>query len=72
MNPIDRTPSPIFKTDEDIQHEFNKVYQAVKNTVLNYGSISRREITKLYAVDKETANIIMDLIKKEFKRKNKI
>ncbi len=68
MQPIN-TSQPlytIFETDEDIQRDFESIYESAKRTFFNYGALSSKEIRSLFQVDRDTSDRIMDKIKAEF------
>jgi hypothetical protein len=67
MEPINRNPSPVFQTDEEIEELFNKTYDAARKTLLNWGSISALEITKSFQVSRDVSERVMEKIRIEFK-----
>jgi hypothetical protein len=52
--------------DEDIQRDFDSIYESAKRTFLNYGALSANEIRSLFQVDRVTSNEIMDKIKAQY------
>lgn len=70
MNPIHRpiTPVAVFKLDEELDREYQRIYQACRAMYINYGSINVDDILESYACDKENAEKIIKDLKIEFGR----
>jgi len=66
MEPVRLMPNQVFLMDEDLERDFDSVYDAAKRTFLNYGALSANEIRSLFAVDRKTADEVMDKIKSEY------
>lgn len=68
MNPISRpiTPVSVFKLDEEIEREYQRIYRACRSLFVNYGSINIDEIVDLYPCDKENAEKIIKELNLEF------
>ena len=65
MDPVQRFPSPVFKTDEDYKLEFEKLYDRSKKILAEQNEISVDDIIGLSA-DVETARLIKELLEEEF------